>query len=445
MDHLSSLPVEMHEEILRRLPLEDAIRTSGLANSWRYRWARCPGLKLVFGEDDSTTAAAVDAFLARYTCNVSHAQIELGDEPHTIDIDGWLRALAAKAIRYLVLRFMPSDSSLLRIMPLAPASLFSCSQLTSLVLERCNIPALPPSFNGFPSLETLQLDVVNFAENGEKTFEALIAKSPLLRSLNCQYPSISGDDDDNGGNYCEWTIRAPNLKLLSFWAWEDYGWRVYDLPQIEEACVHLTGPDLARFLPGMTRVKGLCMVITVDTILEQLPYFMYLKDLALHTLLTKSSQVLSMLCILRNAPNLENLHIMLVQEQEDTGDIEVNMGLLDAQGTVGFFSRLKSFQLYDSMGHKNEMCFIEFVMSKATILQEIEIYIHEYSSKSMEDVYDESSQYKRASPHAEIIVNRYVPLFADYFISIVSGCTNDIFIFQRRIRCTLQSLMYVYT
>ncbi|KAF8645524.1 hypothetical protein HU200_066160 [Digitaria exilis] len=153
MDHLSSPPRrDARERSSVAFRLKTPLRTSGLANSWRYRWARCPGLKLVFGEDDSTTAAAVDAFLARYTCNVSHAQIELGDEPHTIDIDGWLRALAAKAIRYLVLRFMPSDSSLLRIMPLAPASLFSCSQLTSLVLERCNIPALPPSFNGFPTL-----------------------------------------------------------------------------------------------------------------------------------------------------------------------------------------------------------------------------------------------------------------------------------------------------
>jgi hypothetical protein len=52
--------------------------------------------------------------------------------------------------------------------------------------------------------------------------------------------------------------------------------------------------------------------ITGDTILERLPYFMNLKYLSFHTLFTKSSTLLSMFCVLRNAPNVEGLHITVV-------------------------------------------------------------------------------------------------------------------------------------
>ncbi|PVH66108.1 hypothetical protein PAHAL_1G151800 [Panicum hallii] len=236
-DHLSSLPVEMLEEILRRLLLDDAVRTSALAKHWRYRWAECPGLKLVFVAEDPP--AAVDAVLAGYTCNVSHAQLEVAPESNG-KVDCWIRALAAKGIRYLVLCFIPAFSL---ILPTVPASLFSCRELTSLLLKSCVFPALPSSSDGFPNLLALQLDDVNFGENGEMTAEALIAMSPLLRSLGIMFPSIDADDE---GNYSEWTIRAPNLKILRICAWEDYGWQLDDLPLIEEACIHLESSELPR-------------------------------------------------------------------------------------------------------------------------------------------------------------------------------------------------------
>ncbi|XP_022683902.1 F-box/FBD/LRR-repeat protein At1g13570-like [Setaria italica] len=396
-DHLSPLPVEMVEEILRRLPLDDAVRTSALAKPWRYRWAECPGLELVAGDPP----AAVDAVLNRYTCNVSRAQLDVPEESYC-KIDGWLRALATKGIRYLVVCFTPV---LLLRLPLLPSSLFSCRELTSLLLKHCDIPPLPPSFDSFPNLLALQLDDVSFVENGERTFEALIAKCPSLRSLILLFPSI-GSDHMHEGNYSDWTIRAPNLKHFIISAWQDYGWRIDDLPLIEEARVHLEGPELPRILPGLSKVKNLSVEITDDTIVERLSYFMNLKDLSLHTILiTKSSTVLSMFCILRNAPNLEDLRITSLHESEEND--EVNMEeLLNAQRTVGLFSRLKCFCLFESIGHTNEMQFIEFLMSKATVLQEIEISVRDDGSKSPEVVFDELSQYKKASPQAEVIVNR---------------------------------------
>ncbi|CAL5022359.1 unnamed protein product [Urochloa decumbens] len=406
-DHLSSLPVEMIEEILRRLPLDDIVRTSGLAKPWRYLWAECPGLKLI-AEDPP---AAVDLVLTRYACNVSRAHLEVPQESLG-KTDGWIRALAAKGIRCLAVCFNPEVA--FRLPPL-PASLFSCGELTSLLLKHCDIPALPPGFDGFPGLLELELEDVNFGEDGERTFEALITKSPSLTCLSILSPSISSDDAEGNYNYRQWTIRAPNLKILRMSAWQDYGWSVDDLPLIEEACVHLEGPELPRILPGLARVCNLSVEITDDSILRWLPYFINLKCLSLYTLLTNSSTVLSMFCILRNAPILEDLHITLVLENEVEETIEVNMELvLNALGPAGrLFSRLKYFCLYESTGHRNEMQFIEFLMSKATVVQQIEIYVRDDGSNSLPVVFDELCQYKKASPQAEVILNRYVGCYID--------------------------------
>ncbi|CAN6244101.1 unnamed protein product [Urochloa humidicola] len=400
-DHLRSLPLEMIEEILRCLPLDDFVPTSGLAKSWRYRWAKCPGLELI-AEDPP---AAIDLVLTRYACDVSRAHLEVPLESLG-KIDGWIRALAAKGIRCLAVCFDPEITFRL---PLVPASLFSCGKLTSLLLKRCKIATLPPAFDGFPGLSKLEMEDVHFGEDRERTLEALIAKSPSLTCLSILSPTISNDDEGNY-NYSEWTIRAPNLKILRMSAWQDYGWSVDGLPLIEEASVHLEGPELPRILPGLAKVWNLSMEITDDTILGRLPYFINLKCLSLYTRLTNSSTVLPMFCILSNAPILEDLQITLMHQNEVEETIDVNMELvLNALEPVGqLFSRLKYFHLYESTGHRNEMQFIEFLMSKATVVQQIEIYVRNDGSNSLPAVFDELCYYNKASPQAEVIVNRFV-------------------------------------
>jgi len=79
------------------------------------------------------------------------------------------------------------------------------------------------------------------------------------------FPSINGEDD--GGNYSEWTIRAPNLRILSMGAWQDCGWRLDDLPLIEEACIHLEGNELPRILPALTRVENLSVEVRLFSLL----------------------------------------------------------------------------------------------------------------------------------------------------------------------------------
>ncbi|KAL6888963.1 hypothetical protein ACP4OV_009989 [Aristida adscensionis] len=140
---------------------------------------------------------------------------------------------------------------------------------------------------------------------------------------------------------------------------------------------------------------------------------MELKDLSFRTVFTKSSRILAMFCILKKAPNLEDLHItvvincttILVLILHGHGENnEVDMDFLYAQSSVGLFSRLKYFQLSAITGQSIEMEFIEFVLSKAAELEKIEVSVKKDKSKSMEVISSELANYSKASPQAKVII-----------------------------------------
>ena len=60
------------------------------------------------------------------------------------------------------------------------SSIFSFGGLMSLRLVCCSIPTLPVGFAGFPALQKLDLNSVDFPANGENQLEAIIRRSPLL-------------------------------------------------------------------------------------------------------------------------------------------------------------------------------------------------------------------------------------------------------------------------
>ena len=65
---LDSLPPELRNEILSRLPLRCAVRTAALARAWRRRWESVPSLRIKWptGADPD----AITGVLRRYSCPV---------------------------------------------------------------------------------------------------------------------------------------------------------------------------------------------------------------------------------------------------------------------------------------------------------------------------------------------------------------------------------------
>ncbi|CAO2191720.1 unnamed protein product, partial [Urochloa humidicola] len=259
--------------------------------------------------------AHADAVLARYSLPVRSFFFHL-PEASFQRADDWVPLLAGKGVQTLRLHFSQGRDVEPHYMD---ASIFACRGLTYLDLSGCDTPAAPVGLVGFPNLTKLYLHGVGFPDNGVRGLEALIAESPLLQLLwldKLWFPEDEDVEDDLG--FEEWVIRAPNLRDLRVISEYDNGWQIEELPYIEKVDIssdnYTTNRDFVRLLTRVARVHKLCLNMPerVSSALEGLSCsFENLKSLSLHTDFCFLSTILSTLCLLKNAPNLEELSIQV--------------------------------------------------------------------------------------------------------------------------------------
>ncbi|XP_044493003.1 F-box/FBD/LRR-repeat protein At1g13570-like isoform X2 [Mangifera indica] len=202
MDFISDLPQSIIENILTRLPIRDAVRTSILSSRWRYRWATIS--HLVFDENCvalSNERSLVKNSLVKFITRalflhhgpIHKFQLSTTQLQCCPDIDQWILFLSRNDIRELVLEL--GEGEWFRV----PSCLFYCRKLTRLELFRCEFDP-PLAFKGFSCLKSLNFHRVLFAP---EAIESLISSCPLLENLSLSY------FDSLDLNIC-----APNLKYL---------------------------------------------------------------------------------------------------------------------------------------------------------------------------------------------------------------------------------------
>lgn len=109
-----------------------------------------------------------------------------------------------------------------------------------------------------------------------------------------------------------------------------------DLPRLEEAVLY--GRNYAKFLTGMAHVTKLefcCnyMLSTEVDVLERLLFFFEnLRSLILVVNFCKMSNILSIFCLLRSAPALEELEVLACSN--GTQEIDANDDFLNVQASV---------------------------------------------------------------------------------------------------------------
>ncbi|KAM0837825.1 hypothetical protein ACQ4PT_061374 [Festuca glaucescens] len=236
---LESLPPAMLDEILSRLPIRDAARTSVLSRAWRRRWETVPYRFLDW--PIGTPADAIDHVLAQCTQPVHefrHPHVPVPDFGRS---DHWLLRLAAVGVRSISVEFewsniigIDEEAVTFPRIHMLHSCIFSCRQIATLDLVGCHIPAPPPCFVRLPSLTTLTLSRVGFPQ-GVKGLEALISSSPSLRTLQLEELSIPAVQVDGGRVYEQWVINAPNLQRLHIISMYYYGWHFSGLPFLEVA------------------------------------------------------------------------------------------------------------------------------------------------------------------------------------------------------------------
>ncbi|KAF9609405.1 hypothetical protein IFM89_015746 [Coptis chinensis] len=176
LDKISSLPEEVMVDILHRLPIREAVKTSLLSSSWRYRWMSMPNL--VFDARSLPAEAQKDSDQVKFVTNalLLHNGIISKFEVNNFlmhgcsDVDRWILVLSRENLNHLVLVFNQQNPYQFLKMETAP--------------ERLN-------FN-FDHLTALEL-VVNFEDFKEiVAVLCLLRSSPFLKSLTVTYAVICG-------------------------------------------------------------------------------------------------------------------------------------------------------------------------------------------------------------------------------------------------------------
>ncbi|XP_072147964.1 F-box/FBD/LRR-repeat protein At1g13570-like [Setaria viridis] len=281
---ISLLPPHLLDNILTRLDILDAVRTSALSRAWHRRWESLPVLSLSFIDRPGTPPAAVDSVLARFTGRIS--------------------------------------------------------QLVFLELWGFYIPPLQVGLAGCPALKKLNLISVMFPVDGAILSEAIIRGSPLLDAQKLYGAEIPG-----GTCVIE---ASNNLRTLAINAMGLNAWQTGELPRLDHVTfvwvIHVDY-DLGGFLAGVSHVRKLTLSTGYAPLFEWNLLatlqctFVNLRSLSLKTHFREMHVVLSTFCLLRNAPNLEKLTITINENREQVA--EVNAEDQNAQWTIGMCASLQ--------------------------------------------------------------------------------------------------------
>ncbi|KAG8047571.1 hypothetical protein GUJ93_ZPchr0008g13807 [Zizania palustris] len=267
------LPEDILKNIVSRLPISDAVRTSMLSRSWRRRWESTPGLCHLWSR--GAHPAAIGAVLARYSCFVCEF-CSRGIRREAFHFtDDWICLLAAKGVKSLTLSFW--EYGVLNVgVPILHPAIFAC-------------------------------------DNGGRELEAMIQMSPLLESLELDNVELLDDEID------DWIIQTPNLRSLTIVSFTDDGWQIQELPSIQEAHIiveeYFIDRDFVNLLTCLSQVSELELHLpfTEDNALEGLSCsFQKLRSLTLHTNFNDASSILSTFSLLSRAPNLKHLEMEVI-------------------------------------------------------------------------------------------------------------------------------------
>ncbi|KAM0030759.1 putative F-box domain-containing protein [Helianthus debilis subsp. tardiflorus] len=163
---ITNMPDNVVTNILDRLPLQHAVRTSILSRSWRFKWTMLS--QLVFDKmffkylrkskgKNNNHGGVISRLLLHLSGAITKFVLCINDVLDAEDINHWILFLSRKGIKDLTIRNRDETPLML------PTHLFSCLVLKHVHLFNCCFNP-PPSFHGFPNLLSFDLGV-DFEEN----------------------------------------------------------------------------------------------------------------------------------------------------------------------------------------------------------------------------------------------------------------------------------------
>ncbi|KAF7026358.1 hypothetical protein CFC21_038471 [Triticum aestivum] len=308
-DSISSLPPEIKGDILSRLNVEEAVRTSTLSSTWKDAWTYMPKIITRDGNFAQTKfVTLVDTVLSLHKGTIEKFDIS-GKGSYHDEFVRWMLMLSRRSPRSVIIKL--NSGPRYRI----PSCLFSIAYLKCLCLENCTI-SLPRAFEGFKSLTYLSLKI--FCST-DRDIQNLILCCPILTNLILIYFE---------GIHCL-NIQAPKLEYLKVYG--DFEDIALDAPNLEEATLSIDYRSnvyqsvpialhkeslVKRALGSLSEIKSLlitgfflkylskgCIPMRLPAVFRRLEYIYVMINFE------DQRQVLTACSLFQIAPNLKELKI----------------------------------------------------------------------------------------------------------------------------------------
>ncbi|XP_048435009.1 F-box/FBD/LRR-repeat protein At1g13570 isoform X2 [Pyrus x bretschneideri] len=332
-DRISSLPWDVLDGILVRLPLKEVVRTSILSSRWRRKWT---GISQ-FVIDDKCIPSRISDKVARWesimeilrqvqlhhTGPIEKFKLAAYCRPDHSDLDQWIHFLADKGLKEFILQ----EFDTIKRFNL-PFCLFSCPLLNRLELFGCRIKPSSEAI-GFKSLANLHLNEV----------------------------CVTGG-----------TLECPSLACV------DIGLRARVVPRLFGS----EGGKLIRVIGCLHAIKKLSLSSAIlvflgnngvpDKLPALLPHLsvLELKDVQLDSL----TEVLVCVCIFRSAPNLEELHLSVAST---TVYYRPAADFLITKLSNHYFEQLKVANIRAVQNVQTETILIQLLLAHSPVLKRMTI------------------------------------------------------------------------
>lgn len=407
LDIISNLPGHVIDQILSQLPIKEAVRTSVLSSKWRYRWATLPHLVfdnkciLVSSQDQTVKNKLVniiDHVLLLHNGPIHKFKLSHRDLLGICDIDRWILHLSRCSIKEFILEIWKGQRYKM------PSSLFRCQSLIHLELFNCLLKT-PLTFKGFKCLKSLDLQHVTLAQD---VFENLISSCPLLERLTLM----------NFDGLTHLNVDAPNLLFFDIGGgFEDVRFEnTFRLAVVSIGLYINVGNDkkqayanscnLLQFFVPLSHIRRLeiqnyfLKYLAVGVVSGKLPKpCVNLNYLSVHINFNDLDEVLTVLCLLRSCPNLQELEVLARPEEQAVVGTVTNFWEENHWSCP--FSQLRLVKVFNIPGIKHELNFIHFLLLTSPVLERMTV--KPAVNNGGWELLKQLLRFRRASPQAEII------------------------------------------
>ncbi|TVU12241.1 hypothetical protein EJB05_45874, partial [Eragrostis curvula] len=409
-DRISLLPGALLSNIVGRLPVKDAARTTVLSSRWRRVWHSTPlildddDLRLpvraheddVVGTDTTIAADAVSRILdshpgpfrfvrLTYTCEhaaaaSSHSKDDDDDDGGALLLRKWIGAIADKGVDDLVLfnRIRPANGN-----TTLPADVLRVlSSLHRLDLGNWDFPTTDylsrdDKFLYLRELGLCQTDiratdldrVIRFSPNLEKL--ALIASDNgvLIRSFSLQCLLLWKTVAQNVH-----VLAAPSLQRLILWK---LAAGECSLPT-KLSIGHAPKLEAVGYLDPRLLVLELCNTVVDDQLAStsSLPVLPSVRILALKCRVGVPTEANMVPVYLKCFPNVQTLYVMFDEEvDDDPVSVKPDFRMWQEAGRIRCLVTMQAIVLKNFRGDELEFEFFMFLLNAAKVLKKVVIVL----------------------------------------------------------------------